>query len=168
MRKPRSSATRAAGSSVVRSGKSTANRTYRAWKVSDCDEINFRSIILRRRLCPFCVGDPTLKPAKRWANLTDQAPARRRHIQKHVSRITSWPHECPHPRCFAVLNSAEELLSHTYEIHLPDCQPRCKKGAKACQEESLEGQPAKLPADTSEDANRFRQSSLHGRKLRSR
>jgi hypothetical protein len=41
----------------------------------DCDEINFRSIILQPRLCSFCIGDHTLKPEKRWANLTDQAPA---------------------------------------------------------------------------------------------
>ena len=102
----------------------------------DCDQVTFRGLVLRTRLCPFCVGDHALKPEKRWAQLTDNSTVRRRHIEQHVAKLSNWPQKCPHPRCSAALRSAQELLSHCYEMHLPDCNSLPKESKETCREES--------------------------------
>lgn len=88
-----------------------------------CDQITFRGLILRQRLCPLCVGDCNLEPDRRWAQLTVRAVDRQNHIERHIAEISHWPQQCTHPRCSAALRTAEDLRKHCYEVHLPDCKP---------------------------------------------
>ena len=121
-------------------------------KNGDCDEVIFRGIVIQNRLCPFCIGDPKLRPGRRWAGLTENATVRRQHIQNHVAEISDWPYKCSHPRCSAILHSAEKLLSHCYQIHLPDCRPGPKKCAEVYYGASLECQAAELQPNAAGNA----------------
>jgi carbonic anhydrase len=80
-----------------------------------CDPLMFRNAPIKGGLCPFCLGNKSLKPSRRVAQFVISAPDWHNHVESHLAGLNKF--QCKYPACQIDFESRELLIYHLANAH---------------------------------------------------
>ena len=80
-----------------------------------CGVFSHHNTVLRPAFCPFCIGNEELQASNR-IQTWHRDRAMKKHLQDHLS-TTTWPRQCPVPRCAVELVHEKSFLYHLEDEH---------------------------------------------------